>query len=183
MKIVIIGGTQGIGRACVRKCAQIPGASVLFTGRNLTLGNDLSRELSKYNVEFIPFDVTSMSQVEQFTRKIDLKIDALLLFAGGLNYGPRKTTIENLESTFAQNVASRFLLTKNLISKMNKNAKVVNCLGGGMGSNVDPQDFQITKNFSFVKAASQYASMNDYLAIEFGKRYGRDVKFFHMRYL
>ena len=80
--------------------------------------------------------------------------------------GPRRE-INGIEMTFAQNVASRFLITQSLLPILQNNATVLNCLGAGNGGDVDLTDIQLQKNFSFIRAASQYASINDLLAMVF----------------
>ena len=86
-----------------------------------------------------------------------------------------------IEMTFSQNVASRFLLTKNL-APIFEDARVINCLGAGNGGDVDLDDIQLAKKdgmLFFVTAASQYATINDLLVKEFATRYGKQAKFFH----
>ena len=166
--VLVVGGTQGIGAATALAFAKA-GASVTFTGRNQTLGSEMLNQLSSKStapMAFETFDVTRMSEVRAFTESYKQKhkeLHALVLCAGGLNYGPRRDTPEGLESTFAQNVASRFLVTKNL-SSLFKNASVINCLGAGNGSDLDINDLELKQNYSLLRAAGQYASMNDLLA-------------------
>lgn len=78
--------------------------------------------------------------------------------------------------TFAQNVASRFKLTKDLLPLLRPGATVINCLGAGNGAVLDTQDWELKNNFSFIKAAGQNAAMNDFLALEFGSRFGTKSK-------
>jgi NAD(P)-dependent dehydrogenase (short-subunit alcohol dehydrogenase family) len=79
-----------------------------------------------------------------------------------------------IELTFAQNVASRFRLTKDLLPLLRPGSRVINCLGAGNGSVVNTQDWELKENFSFIKAAGQGAGMTDFLALEFGSRFGSD---------
>ena len=162
MNVLVIGGTQGIGKQTALYFAK-KGAQVTITGRNKELGTQLEKECG---LEFHPFDVTRLNQVHDFTTKYKQthsKLDALVLCAGGLNYGPRRE-VDGLEMTFAQNVASRFLITKNLIPIM-KNTTVINCLGAGNGGAIDENDLELKNGFHFIKAASQYAAINDMLAM------------------
>ena len=76
-----------------------------------------------------------------------------------------------LELTFCQNVASRFLFTKNLVPILTPNASVINCLGAGQGSVLKTDDWQLQKDFNFMKAAGQYAAMTDFLALEWARRH------------
>ena len=176
--VLVVGGTQGIGRATAVLCAQA-GATVVFTGRNNELGKQLE-STNPQRLRFASFDVLDFKQIHSFTQLYQTKIDMLVLCAGGLNYGERRQTHQGLEQTFAQNVASRFYLMKKLTPLLQPHAKVINVLGGGVGGSIDMADLQLEKNYSFMKAASQYASITDALTMEFGKRYGHLATFFHV---
>jgi hypothetical protein len=86
---------------------------------------------------------------------------------------------KGLELTFAQNVASRWLLTHNLLSSFSQTS-VVNVLGAGNGGPINTKDMELESGFSFIAAAKQNASINDILTVEWSKRI--DVskgKFYH----
>ena len=101
--VLVVGGTQGIGAATALAFAQ-QGASVTITGRNKDLGQSVLEKLravTQAPSNFVPFDVSLMSQVHQFTETYikesqaqNKKLHALILCAGGLNYGPRRETSE-----------------------------------------------------------------------------------------
>lgn len=176
-QVLVIGGTQGIGKHTAIHFAK-QGASVTITGRNKELGTQLEKEYGE--LTFQSMDVHQFHSINDFSKEYIQKhshLDVLVLCAGGLNYGPRRV-VDGLEMTFAQNVASRFRITRNLIPIM-KNTTVVNCLGAGNGGAIDLSDLELKNGYNFIKAASQYATMNDLLAVEFAKRYGSVGQFIH----
>ncbi len=101
--VLVVGGTQGIGAATALAFAQ-QGASVTITGRNKDLGQSVVEKLraaTQAQSSFVPVDVSLMSEVRKFTENFvkesqnqNKKLHALILCAGGLNYGPRRETTE-----------------------------------------------------------------------------------------
>ena len=84
-----------------------------------------------------------------------------------------------MELTFAQNVASRWLLTSNLLSEFSKTT-VINVLGAGNGGSLNTKDMELESGFSFIAAAKQHASMNDVLTLEWSKRIDSSIgSFYH----
>ena len=93
-------------------------------------------------------------------------LHALILCAGGLNYGPRRETEDGVEKTFAMNILSRFLLTHELQPLLAKapQGRVINVLGAGNGSNdINLDDLELRNGFNFIRAASLHATINDLL--------------------
>lgn len=100
--VLVVGGTQGIGRATAIAFAK-GGASVTVTGRDVGRGEALLKDLKaaapSATMSFEAFDVTSMRNVTSFTERFRKTneasgLHALVLCAGGLNYGPRRETAE-----------------------------------------------------------------------------------------
>ncbi len=101
-KVLVVGGTQGIGRATALAFAK-HGASVTVTGRDSGRGEALLEDLKaacpSSGMSFEAFDVTSMRNIDSFTERFRKAnetsgLHALVLCAGGLNYGPRRETPE-----------------------------------------------------------------------------------------
>jgi hypothetical protein len=87
--------------------------------------------------------------------------------------------IKGIELTFAQNVASRWLITNNLTSSFSQTS-IVNVLGAGNGGPINTKDMELESGFSFIAAANQYASINDVLTVEWSKRIdSSNGKFYH----
>jgi NAD(P)-dependent dehydrogenase (short-subunit alcohol dehydrogenase family) len=189
---LVIGGTQGIGAATAAKLIESGTTNLVITGRNLELGKQRVEELSrpKVSVTFEPFDVTDLDQINEFTTKYKKNlngstIDLVVLCAVRNIHNERADStmaavefpnkvsaiinIKGLELTFAQNVASRWLLTHNLLSSFSQTS-VVNVLGAGNGGPINTKDLELESGFSFIAAAGQNASINDVLTVEWSKR-------------
>ncbi|KAJ3319751.1 hypothetical protein HDV06_005952 [Boothiomyces sp. JEL0866] len=185
---LVVGGTQGIGKATALSLGSL-GASVSLVGRNQDRGNSVLKELQSRGIQdqsfkFYSVDVTSIANVKKFCRDFknsNTKLDGMVLCAGGLNYGPRRVTNENVELTFAVNYLSRFSLIKNLMVLLEKShGRVVNCLGAGNGTAIDLDDLQLEKESYFpffIRAASQLATMTDITTREFAKRYPKVLNY------
>jgi hypothetical protein len=141
---------------------------------------------------FTSLDTTDIKALDQFCKEQasshqSAGIDGIILCAGGLNYGPRRTTPLGLEITFAQNYFSRFLILYRLSDALQlRNGIAIHCLGAGNGGSVDTSDWQLEKAASswslkpfFVSCAEQYASMGDLMVAEFTKRYPSS-NYFHL---
>jgi hypothetical protein len=105
--------------------------------------------------------------------------------AGGLNYGPRRTTATGLEITFAQNYFSRFVILYRLSDCLGiRRGRAIHCLGAGKGGPVNTKDWQLEKVKStwkpfFLSCHEQYSSMGDLMVDQFNKRF-QNVRFFHV---
>ncbi|KAJ3280833.1 hypothetical protein HK104_000379 [Borealophlyctis nickersoniae] len=203
-----VGGTQGIGAATALRFASL-GASVTVIGRSETRGKDVVAKMKdvtpadsvqQRNNHRLPehafqrLDVTNLRDVTRFAAEVaetfgakegehaGKGLHALILCAGGLNYGPRRETDEGVEKTFAMNVLSRFILTHRLVPALcegGSHGRVINVLGAGNGGNVDLNDLELKRGFNFMKAASYHATINDLLTKELSSRYP-NVTFHHL---
>lgn len=89
-KIIIMGGTSGIGQAIVRKFTQ-NGAQVVFCGRSEDRGNGVKR--SNIGSHFISCDVTSNDSIRNF-------FDAAISHLGGLDIAVNNAGISGDVSAF-----------------------------------------------------------------------------------
>jgi retinol dehydrogenase 12 len=185
-QFLIVGGTDGIGRATAIHLASL-GANVTIVGRNEVKAQNTLEQLKTFQLEpsqiftFHSLNVTNIKNVYSFCQGIGGKLDGVVLCAGGLNYGPRRVTEEDVELTFAQNYLSRFVFMKYLAPKLN-GSRIVHCLGAGNGLGINLNDMQLQSSSFipfFMRAASQYASMGDVIVKELAKRMPNDAQFFH----
>ena len=87
---------------------------------------------------------------------------------------------KGLEVNFAQNVASRWLITNNLSSSFSQTS-IINVLGAGNGSPINTKDMELESGFSVMTALNQHASINDVLTVEWSKRIDSSKgKFYHV---
>ena len=114
MRIVVTGGTSGIGYGTARLAAA-HGWKVTIIGRNRAQGTKLAAELG---VDYIYADLSKMSDVRRLADQIEEPIDALALCAGVISTGKViRLTEEGLETTFATNYLSKFALLELLLQQ------------------------------------------------------------------
>ncbi|KAI9203063.1 uncharacterized protein BJ171DRAFT_511693 [Polychytrium aggregatum] len=184
--VLIVGGTQGMGAASALRFAAM-GSSVTIVGRNSLLGEGVVSRMraaapsTDSRFRFRQLDVTSMKGCREFChsfvsdlRSEQAQLGAVVLCAGNLNYGPRRLTSEGLESGFALNFLSRFLMIRELlpfILEHRHDTRIVNVLGAGNGGSIDYEDLQLEHGFSFIRAAVVHATLTDLTTLELGQRY------------
>lgn len=121
-RIIITGGTSGIGEAIVDTLNKV-GATLIFTGRQLR-----NSELSS---NFVPLDLNNHEQVINFAENLDA-VDAVVLNAGGMpiEYGES----HGYELQFSSQVMAHYILVRKLIDlkKLNSNAHIIWMSSGGM---------------------------------------------------
>ncbi|KAI8904985.1 hypothetical protein EDD86DRAFT_68823 [Gorgonomyces haynaldii] len=184
MRILVVGATQGIGKATALEMGR-HGADLSIVGRSKERGQQVLQELQALRQgqdQFLTLDVTKILEVRQFCARLKQDpffkdgLDGLVLCAGGLNYGPRRETSEGIEVTLAQNYLSRFALIHDLMPLLEKRqGRVVHCLGANQSDSIDAEDWELKRSKSmlpfFLQAASQHGAMGDLMVKEFSKRY------------
>lgn len=89
-RYLITGATSGIGKEAARELARA-GASVTIAARDLAKAEKVKSELSSSRVDLLELDLTDLESVRSAARKIDYKIDVLILNAGIMAIPFRKT--------------------------------------------------------------------------------------------
>lgn len=122
--ILITGSTDGLGREVARRVAAT-GAHVIVHGRNRERGMAVVEEIKragKGSASFYPADFASLANVRAFADTILRhypRIDVLVNNAGvWLREGPRQTSADGYEMTFAVNYLAGYLLTKLLLPRV-----------------------------------------------------------------
>ena len=134
--ILIPGGTSGIGKATALKLAQ-PKDELIIIGRNVEKGKQARQEIAKVtgaNVTFMMFDMSLMSNVQQFTEEFLTsfsKVDYLVHCAGVIMPEPIITE-EGLELVFATQYLSRYHLTSLLMPALADGGKILFVTGGNV---------------------------------------------------
>ncbi|OQV17994.1 putative WW domain-containing oxidoreductase [Hypsibius exemplaris] len=103
--ILVTGGSSGIGVATVEALAK-KGATVIFTGRNVSSSEELIRNLKVSTpfakVDFMPLNLCSLKDVQ---RKLDI-----VIFNAGMFGGSHTVTEDGYEAAFQVNVLSQLYL-------------------------------------------------------------------------
>ena len=84
-KVLITGGTSGIGRSIAEAFAH-EGACVAISGQNTERGHQVVREITKAggDASFIKADIASVDQVRYLAQAAMDALGSVLLLAGGL---------------------------------------------------------------------------------------------------
>lgn len=167
MRIVVTGGTSGIGYGTARLAAE-RGWKVTIVGRSRTQGAKIAAELG---ADYLHADLSLMSDVRRLAEQLEGPIHALALCAGGISTGKEvRLTNEGLETTFATNYLSKFALSEMLLqqNKIAPGGCIVMVGGNGVHKNTsaawaEPQ--------AGLKAAMKAALAVDLYASELAKRY------------
>lgn len=160
---LVTGSNSGIGKVTVRELAKM-GATVVMLCRNRAKGEAAQAEITaatgNQQIDLIVADLALQAEVRRAAEEFKQKYQQLHLLinnAGGANY-TRKVTPDGLEATFATNHLAPFLLTELLLDtlKASAPARIVNVssLAHAYG-NIDFEDLQSQKNYSWLKAYSQ----------------------------
>jgi NAD(P)-dependent dehydrogenase (short-subunit alcohol dehydrogenase family) len=166
---VVTGATSGIGLEIAGGLAEL-GATVVITGRNEDLGNQVVRDIKKRTgnslIELMIADFTTQKEVHKLADRLKNrydKIDVLVNNAG--LYQPEHTiTPDGVELTFAVNYLAPFLLTHLLLDPLRRAApsRVVN-----MASSFHKRGYLDFENINFNNGnySGMQAYMNSKLAL------------------
>lgn len=148
-KVVITGGTSGIGKAAAIKLAEKK-ACLTFIARNKNKAERVQKQIIKKtqnpHVDFLIADLSRMEDIKQVAKELrDRKknIDVLINNAGAL-FNERKMTDEGFEQTFATDLLGVFYLTELLKDRFPLiGGRIINVSSGGMYTQgIDVDDLQ-----------------------------------------
>lgn len=138
-KVVLTGGTSGIGKAAALKLAEQK-AFLTIIARNRVKAQQVQREIIKKSgnphIDFLIADLSLTREIEDLSNTLNKSkksIDILINNAGAL-FNERKLTTEGLERTFATDLLGGFLLTMGVKDALARSgsARVINVSSGGM---------------------------------------------------
>jgi len=138
---VITGATSGIGRSCALELGRL-GADLILTGRDKRKGAELVRRLQRDracgSAHFIRADLSVQREVRELAAAIRnrcARVDVLINNAGA-RFDTFRPSADDIESTFATNHLSHFLLTLLLLEKLQaaEAARVITVASGAHAS-------------------------------------------------
>jgi hypothetical protein len=165
MKILITGGTNGMGKGVAKVLAGIDNQTheVIILCRSEDLGKTVISEIEastgNNKVSYILCDLTRLSNVRSALIEIQCKHEFLdcIFINAGLGYAPKRVVTEDgMDSHFQVNYLSQFMLTLNLLNLLEKSEK-----GGRIIFNVTQfgkifwDDMQMENNWSYEKGIFQ----------------------------
>ena len=192
---VFIGGTSGVGEGMARAFAKYTkgNASIIIVGRNREAGERILSELEKSTEDkitrlFVQCDVSLMRNVvataQQLTSVLS-KINYLVISTGFLDIADRTETKEGLEYRLSITYYSRWLFLRELaplldvaINKNGERAVAMSILATGYADEIDPEDWELKKNYSTLKTMYCASTYNDLMVESFAERYP-SIPFIH----
>ena len=188
---LVTGGTDGVGKEVARGLAHA-GHRVIVVGRDVEKGVRAERELREATgnrgVLFLRADLSLAREACRLGDEVAGRWPALhyLVHCAGIVRGRRELTGGGLESNFAVNYLSRFVLTTQLIpllaaaGRAGEASRIVHVSGAAQGGAIYFDDVNLTTNFNTVRAVRQFCRANDLFIIELARRlaeagYGRYV--------
>ena len=160
--ILITGSTDGLGREVALRLGAT-GAHVIVHGRNRERGMAVVDEITKGgkgSAAFFPADLASLANVRALADTILKRyprIDVLINNAGvWLREGPRQTSADGYEMTFAVNYLAGYLLTRQLVPRLMASApsRIINVASQSQ-SPLDLDDVLQEKTYIGQRAYSQ----------------------------
>ena len=189
---VFCGSTSGIGENLAYQFAKTTvDPTIYIVGRNVTRGSNVQNEILQLNpsakVTFLKYDLGLIKQAKEFASFIkekETKINLLSLTQGELLIQGRTETLEGLDQNMALNYYGRWTIVSSLIDLMqsaakgNEPARVLTVVEAGFETNVDLDDLEIKKNYTFSYAMRAGPTYNSLACLYFARKYP-DIAFIH----
>ena len=178
---LVTGGTDGIGKAIARVLAQA-GIGVVAVGSNAEKGAAAVRELRQTSgnddIDFLGADLSLIRNVDVLAAEISKRWPRLhyLVLCAGIVRGQHTLTSEGIETNFAINYLSRFVLIERLLANLaaqglaDQAARILVISGAAQDGKIQYDDVNLTGRFGVLRAVSQFCEANDVLALELARR-------------
>lgn len=182
---LVTGGTDGIGKEVARGIA-LAGHHVALVGRDAQKGARAVQEIynstGNPNVEFLAADLSLMSEANRLAEEVASRWEGLnyLVHSAGVVRDHRELTEEGVESNFAINYLSRFVLTQRLLPLMKvagqpgDTARIVIISGAARNGSIYFDDVNLTSTFGLLKVVGQSCQANDVFTVEQARRLASD---------
>jgi len=175
--ILITGATSGIGFQTALALAKMK-SHIIVTGRSEKSAQEavakLKAESENDRVGFLLADLSAQKNIralaEQFKARYE-RLDVLINNAG-LATSKYELTEDGIESDFAMNVVTPFLLTTLLMDSLKKSSspRVVTLMGGDVPATLDMDNLRSEKSFDGLNTYSQTKLAMMALMYEFAQR-------------
>lgn len=168
-KVVIVGGTGGIGRAFALALAAV-GATVTVIGRTF-------RDQSVAGLRFLPADLSLMREARRIGETLEADDLDLVIFTTGIMAGPtREETSEGLERDLAISYLSRFVILRALAPRLGRSVGMgkprVFIMGfPGSGQTANVADLNSHQSYGRMAAHMNTVAGNEALVLDSARRY------------
>ena len=175
--ILITGGTGGIGKQTALALAKL-GAHIIVTGRNQANGQTTVNELKQLsdnpNIDLVLTDLSLQADVRNLAQQVKQKFNRLdiLINNAGTAEPQRRLTVDRIETDFAVNVLTPFLLTHLLMDCLQASsaARVITLSGGEHPSKIDLDNLQGERSFIGLSTYSHSKLVMMAVMYEFAQR-------------
>jgi NAD(P)-dependent dehydrogenase (short-subunit alcohol dehydrogenase family) len=165
MRVLITGGTNGMGKGVARALAARDDSrhEIIILGRSAERGASTVREIGSAtknpNLSFVTCDLARLSDVKRAIAEIRAEWQALdgVFINAGLGYAAeREETEDGMAAHFQVNYLSQFMLTLHLLDLLRRSERggrvVFNVTSGG---SIVWDDMQMKRKWSYVAAIQQ----------------------------
>ncbi|KAJ3061820.1 hypothetical protein HDU98_002294 [Podochytrium sp. JEL0797] len=177
---LIVGGSNGIGRALAAALVAAKVDTVIVASRNLEKTTRVAQEIGAHEVHTV--NVIDQQDVARFSLDLHAKhshIDYLILTSSCV-FEEKRITENGVDELLAVNFLWRFQLIgllRDLLAAAPGGSRVINIAGAGINSDVfftDPNFTTAPEQRTLIKALWQAQQLNDVCFLEAQKRWGRD---------
>ena len=176
-KVIIVGGTGGIGRALSQFMAS-RGADVTIIGQTF-------RDADIAGIQFIKADLSLMSEAKRVGELLEAESANLIIFTNGIFASPkREETSEGLERDMAVSYFSRLVIINETIARLGKNlpstaAKPRVFIMGypGAGNIVKADDLNSEKSYKALDVHLNTVAGNEMLVLDLAKKH-KNINFY-----
>jgi NAD(P)-dependent dehydrogenase (short-subunit alcohol dehydrogenase family) len=178
---LVTRGTDGIGKAIARELA-LNSMRVIIVGRNVDKGNRAEQELREAaandEIHFLPSDLSLICDVDRLASQLAARWPILhrVVLCAGIVRGYFSRTSEGIETNFAVNYLSRFVLAQALLPSLiaggraEDPARVLVIGGAALDGKINYEDVNFAKRFNTVRVVSQFCEANDVFVVALARR-------------
>lgn len=171
LKVAVVGGTGGIGRAVARELAGY-GAHVIVVGQTF-------RDADMPNIEFVRADLSLMSEARRVATLLPAETLDLVVFTTGIFAAPRRQeTAEGLERDMAVSYLSRLVILQGIAPRLGahlpagrRKARVFIMGYPGTGQAGTLGDLNAERSYSAMSVHMNTVAGNEMLVLDGARRY------------
>jgi len=183
-RVLVVGGTSGIGRALAMLFATRPAALVTVVGRNAQAAEEMINSPGvNGRLKFLRADVSLMRDIRRAAdeyKRENPSLDVLILTQGILTMAGRTETVEGIDNKMALHYYGRMLWIREMLPIMPQGARVLTVLDAVRGnlSNVNWDDMDLKHSFGVSAAANHCISFNNTMVQHFSQHHP-NITFVH----